>query len=199
VCYRVIDLGTQDSSYKGEPKKTRLIMIAWELPDERMEDGRPFMVSRRFTYSASENSHLRKALESWRGKAFTSEEIAGFDLSKMLKATALLSLSTEENAGKTYQNILTISQPLKGQPRTKDTENEAFCFAMAEGMFNMANFAKLHEKLQEIIKKSPEFQAMSKGQPASAASSASQEEMFEDEIPFNLKLHWSEWHTRSHA
>lgn len=181
ICYRVVDLGTQDTTYKGETKKSRVIVISWELPDERMADGRPFSVARRFTFSAAENSNLRKTLESWRGKKFTTEEIADFDLAKMLTATAMLTLATEENGDKVYQNIMAVAAPMKGTPRTKEPENESFCFAMVESMWNPKLIEKLHEKMQETIKKSPEWKALSKGvKPAPAQTDLD----LDDSIPF---------------
>jgi hypothetical protein len=48
ICYGFVDLGTQDYSYQGEPKKARMCRIMWELHGEdadgnplTLEDGRP--------------------------------------------------------------------------------------------------------------------------------------------------------------
>jgi len=56
VCFRVADLGTQTGIYG--PKQQ--ILISWELPDEQMADGRPFTISRRYTFSSSHQSTLRE-------------------------------------------------------------------------------------------------------------------------------------------
>lgn len=165
---------------KGETKKLRKISISWELPNEKMADGRPFSVQNRYTFSAAENANLRKALESWRGKKFTNEEIAGFDVSKMLGKACVLTLETKESeGGKTFTNILSISPPMKGTVIPTSTENEQYCFAMVPEMFNPKLLEKMHEKLQETIKKSPEWNALSKGQPMNQSQLD-----LDDEIPF---------------
>ncbi len=181
VCYRVIDLGTQSETIKGETKKLRKIVISWELPDERMKDGRPFSVSRRFTFSSSEKSHLRQVLESWRGKKFNSEEIASFDISRMLTATAMLTLATSNDDGKEYQNVMSVAKPMKGTPLQREPENESFCFAMVPEMWNPKLLDKMHEKMAETIKKSPEWQALSKGK---APDTAAVSDDLDDELPF---------------
>src|ERR1700730_8911487 len=84
VCYRVVDLGTQDTSYMGNPKRSHLILLSWELPDAKMQDGRPFTISRRDPYSASSKASLRKDLESWRGKRFEEWEFGSFDIGKLI-------------------------------------------------------------------------------------------------------------------
>jgi hypothetical protein len=52
LCYRIIDLGTQKTTYNGETKTAHKLMISWELPQERMDDGRPFAISKRCTRRA---------------------------------------------------------------------------------------------------------------------------------------------------
>ena len=69
ICYRVIDLGTQESVYNGEKKSARKVLISWELPNEEKADGKPFVISATYTWSMHEKSTLRKTLEAWRGAA----------------------------------------------------------------------------------------------------------------------------------
>lgn len=182
ICYRIIDLGTQDGSWEGKPKKSHQVQVFWELPDEKMNDGRPFIVGRRYTFSAGENSNFRKHLEAWRGKKFTAEELATFEVDKLLKKACVLTIATEDKNGKTRQNVISISPPMKGVKVPTTTHNEAFCFAMQEGMFDPKLLEKMSDNLKETIKKSPEWQAMSKGQ--SPKSSGQSEIEFDDEIPF---------------
>lgn len=83
VCYRVIDLGTQETTFKGEVKHQHKILISWEIPDEKMKDGRPFTIGKRYTWSMSEKANLRNDLESWRGK-FTAADFGpnGFKIGR---------------------------------------------------------------------------------------------------------------------
>ena len=42
ICYRFIDLGTQQSNYMGQPKVRHEILISWEIADAeiKMTDGK---------------------------------------------------------------------------------------------------------------------------------------------------------------
>lgn len=73
----------------AKPLRTRAhkIRIFWEIIGETIEingEQMPRLVSKEFTLSLNEKSKLRQALQSWRGKAFTAEELQGFDLRKVL-------------------------------------------------------------------------------------------------------------------
>ena len=86
-CYRIIDLGTQQDEWQGETKHFRKVMIEWEVPAETIEiDGiqKPLTISRWYTASLGKKANLRRNLEGWRNKAFTDEELAGFDLKNVL-------------------------------------------------------------------------------------------------------------------
>ena len=86
-CYRIVDLGTQKSEYMGQVKYLHKIMLGWEIhgTDDNgkplnIMDGRPFAIFKNYTLSWSEKANLRLDLQSWRGKAFTQEEMRKFDL-----------------------------------------------------------------------------------------------------------------------
>jgi hypothetical protein len=109
-CYRVIDLGTQSIEYMGEQKQQHKVLIYWEILDKdaKMDDGRPFSVSRKYTASLDERSHLYSDLVAWRGKTFTQEELLGFDISKLLGAYCTLQIVHNESNNKTYANVNAI-------------------------------------------------------------------------------------------
>ena len=114
VCVFVEDIGIQKTEYKGETKVQHKIVVVWEIDENeaKMDDGRRFMTSKRYTLSLSDKANLRKDLETWRGKKFTEEELGGFDVEKLVGANCLLNIMHEENAGKTYANIKGV-MPLK--------------------------------------------------------------------------------------
>jgi hypothetical protein len=97
--FGLIDLGTQTSTF-GEAHK---VLIRWELCTELMDDGRPFEISKFYTVSLHEKASLRKDLQAWRGRAFTAEELDGFNLQNILGKCCLLSIvgkaSTKEGQG----------------------------------------------------------------------------------------------------
>jgi hypothetical protein len=83
--YGLFDLGTHyDEKFD---KSRREVVIVWEIAAERIEvdrDGKktnlPRAISKRYTLSLHEKARLRADLESWRGRPFTSEELAGFEM-----------------------------------------------------------------------------------------------------------------------
>lgn len=160
VCYRVVDLGTQDTTYKGQAKKSHLIIISWELPDEKMQDGRPFTVNKRYTYSSSKKSNLRKDLESWRGVPFSDADYGTFDLGKLIGAGCMLNVVHEEKGENVYTNIASIMRLPKGT-KAPPVENETLCFSLAS--FNSREFEKLSDRLRETIAKSPEYRKATGG------------------------------------
>lgn len=115
VCYMMVDLGDQFSkTYNNTQHK---VQIGWELPTEKREDGSPQFIYKRYTASLNSKAALRGDLEAWRGKAFTAEELKGFNLSNIVGAPCLLTIIHRDGTdGKTYANIASISGLPKGMP-----------------------------------------------------------------------------------
>lgn len=114
-CYAVISLGTQHSELFADTFK---VMLCWELPNEALEiDGKltPMTISKEYTLSLGKKANLRRDLESWRGRAFTEEELKGFDVAKVVEKPCLLGVVHKKSAkGSTYAAIATVSSPTKG-------------------------------------------------------------------------------------
>jgi hypothetical protein len=161
VCYRVVDLGTQEGSYMGKPKIAPKIMLSWEI-DERMEDGRRFAVHKRYTASMHEKAALRKDLEAWRGKPFAEADFkaGGFKMEKLLGAGCQVQIVHTDREGRTYANIAAIMKLGKGM---KALEAEIEPFILDLDAFDRTAYDALSEGLKETIAKSPEFQAIAKG------------------------------------
>ena len=113
ICTLVADLGVQGG---GKFKPSRKIAIRWELPGEILEytdkDGNqksgPMTIWNRYTLSLSEKATLRSMLESWRGRAFTEQELKGFDIVNILGKGCLLSVKHDKSGEKTYANIAAV-------------------------------------------------------------------------------------------
>jgi hypothetical protein len=159
VCYRVVDLGTQFSAFYK--KASHKIMISWEL-DEKMKDGRPFSIHKRYTLSSGKNAALRKDLESWRGRAFTEEEFGSFDIGKLIGIGCMIGVSTRIQDGQTYSDVSSIMKLPKGM-ETPKVENEKLYFSLNE--FNQDIYDKLSDGMKAVIAKSPEYQEI-KGGPS---------------------------------
>lgn len=190
VCYRVVDLGTQDTTYMGQAKRQHLILISWELANERMSDGRPFSVSKRYTYSSSPKANLRKDLESWRGRPFEDWEFGEFDIGKLLGAGCMLNVVHEQKGENVYTNIAAIMRLPKGTPAPHPT-NPMLCFSLFDRPFDYQGFGTLSERLQEVIKRAPEYQAAIDGRDPRDEPPVASEDAYgagrpdlDDEIPF---------------
>jgi hypothetical protein len=198
-CYSLIDLGTQRVEFQGDVKLQHKMLIRWELfgEDEAGNplvidvDGKemPMTISKRYTVSLNDKARLRQDLASWRGKDFSDEEAKGFDVSKLVGAYCMINVSQNEANGKTYSNVAAIT-PLPGALKNAKPApvHAPFVFNLDEP--DMAIFATFHEKLQETIRASMEWQKVSRkaGQPAPAAvedhNGGSAFSDMDDDIPF---------------
>ena len=116
VCVDVIDMGVLEVTYGGKTKKQRKIRLAWQI-DEDMDDGKPFLVQKRYTASLHEKATLRKELESWRGKPFTDDELAAFDMERLLGVNCQLNIQHTVKGGETYANVVSIVPLGKNMPK----------------------------------------------------------------------------------
>lgn len=165
-CYSLIDLGTQESTGQFGTKFQHKIRIAWELFGEDEQgnpltvevDGKqmPMTISKSYTVSLHEKAGLRKDLAAWRGRDFSEDEAKAFDVSKLLGAYCMVNATTSETNGKTYTNVAGLT-PLPGALKNSKPAavHENIIFDLDKP--DMKVFATFHEKLQEAIKKSPEW------------------------------------------
>jgi hypothetical protein len=188
-CYRIVDLGTQQSEYMGQVKFLHKIMLAWEIhgQDEAgkailMKDSRPFSIFKNYTLSWSEKANLRLDLQSWRGKPFSPEEMRRFDLKNVLGAWCMLNIIEREGKnGSTYSNvngITPVPQMIKsaGLPQAVNP-NELFVLSEP----NMVMFEKFTDGLKKKIESSPEWQKLMA--PAKKSDTDYVREAL-DEVPF---------------
>lgn len=113
-CYGMVSLGTQPAN-NPQFKPTFKIMYLFEVPEELTEQGKPFTIAKEFSAFLSEKANLRHALEGWRGRAFTKEELDGFDVAKVVGHPCMISVVHKTSAkNKVYSDIISISAPPKG-------------------------------------------------------------------------------------
>jgi len=186
VCYRVIDLGTQRGEYKGTEKFLRKVLISWEIPDELMDDGRPFTIGQRFTWSMHEKATLRHVLESWRGKAFTDDDFDGpnaFDIANVIGKGCMLNVVHATNGEKTYANIKSVAKLPKGMEAPPPTNPRNYVWLSKEE-FAQKNFDDLSDSLKDVIMQSPEFKALSDPERIADESENPAPAELEESIPF---------------
>lgn len=179
VCNLVVDCGLQPGS-QMYPKPQRKLYVRFEIPSERVEYERdgvkhegPLTIGSYYTASMNEKARLRKHLESWRGRAFTDEQAAAFDVSSILGKPCMLNIIEETRGDRTYSNIASIGSLPKGVPAP--TAENALLYYDAES--GVAALNTLPEWLIEKIKGQIE-----PAKPNASESHAGVE--FDDEIPF---------------
>ena len=165
VCIGVIDLGEQYRQFEKQ-KQGRYVnecRFIFEIPSERVqvdgEDKPRWLSTKRLTVSLHERSALYQMLTSWRGRPLSDAELDptgdGFDLSQMLGAGAMLSVSVvEQDDGSRHNKIEAVTGFPKGIEVPK-VESEPLLFDADEPDMDMLE--KMPEWIQDIIRKSTQF------------------------------------------
>lgn len=174
LCYAVVDLGMQERDWQGEASVKRRVRISWELAEEIMADGRPFSASKEYTLSLNEKATLRHDLEGWRGRAFTEDELAGFDLFNVLGKPCLVNVVHQQKRDGTgsYAKVIGVTRIPKGLP-SPEPVNAQLWFSLDEPDAP-EKYAALPEWLQKRI-------VLKAAAPEPARDA---EPDFNDDIPF---------------
>jgi len=193
-CYRVIDLGTQESAYLGKVKEQPKVMLQFEVhgEDEKGQPivtakGEPMSISKNFTLSLGEMATLRKDLQTWRGREFTPDELLGFELKNVLGAWAMISvIKAIGGNGKEYTNIAAIMSVPAAIKKAGMPEGHNDCKLFSIEELDMALFESFSNGLKEKIQKSPEWKARNGAEPSRTQSkpTGSGFDDMDDDIPF---------------
>jgi hypothetical protein len=188
VCYRVIDLGTQDTTYQGERKEQHKVLLSFEITDPECvtEDGKPMAIHQRYTWSMHEKATLRKHLEAWRALPFTDKDFGkgGFNIRKLLGVPCMLSIIHNTTNERTFANIGAIAKLPKGM-KAGELVNEKVYISLEPEEFDREAFAKLADGLKSTIMSTPEYRRLSSngGDPDHDATSDLGRSA-DDQIPF---------------
>jgi hypothetical protein len=109
----------------------------------------------------NEKANLRAFLTSWRGKAFTEEEAKDFDVAKLIGAPCLLNIIHKQgrkDPSKVFDEISSATPIPKGMVCPPQV-NPSFEFGWDKG-FDKAKFDTIPTFLQEKIKQSEEYKAL---------------------------------------
>lgn len=160
ICHQVIDLGTQVVKYERATKKQRKIYLGWVLPEELREDGEPFELGKRYTFSSMENATLRKHLESWRNKRFADSDFGegGFQIRNVLCVPCMLSV-VHSSGERTYANVQSVSSLPKQLPKPEMPVPPVY-FSLHPDEMSHTTFDLLSSRMQDVIAKSPEYQGL---------------------------------------
>jgi hypothetical protein len=134
VCDMVVDLGVQPSP-GGQFAPKRTVVLRFQIPEIRVEitkEGEtkslPAVISRTVGLSLNEKSTLYALLTSWRGKAFTPEELKKFDLGKIAGKPAFINVTHSVKGDRTYANLTSI-MPLPKAIPAPVMEGEALVYS----------------------------------------------------------------------
>lgn len=150
ICIGVYDLGTQNTNFG--PK--RQLSILWELDCDK-DDGKRYVVSRKYGLSLHQKSEFRKLLESWSGRKVTpQEEESGFDAATLLGKPCAVQIIHNESNGSTYANVGSVTKLMKGMTALKP-QNPMASFSFDDNGKNIP--AGVPEWVQKQIKQSAEW------------------------------------------
>lgn len=181
-CIRVIELGTQKKEYQGQTSWKRQTLVVWELPDNLMTDGehagKPFTISQFYTASLGEKANLRRDLEGWRGKAFTQEELNGFDQRKIIGQPCMLNLIDREGKVR-IGGVSSIPRGLQVPPQV----NKSLFYDIDE--HDATVWEELSDGIKKLIQQSKEWQERDAPlQPLNMRATVKSELNMDDPIPF---------------
>jgi hypothetical protein len=156
---RIVDLGTQMTSFQGQTKFQPKVMIAWEtshLIESGEHKGKPSMISSRYTASMHEKAQLRQMIESWKGMKMSEDAARKFKLADILGKTCMINIIHSVRDGKTYANVQSV---MKLPPGMKAPDPVASSYLFDLDQPDQAIFDTLSPRVQELIKSSPEYEA----------------------------------------
>jgi len=183
--YSIIDLGHQAVEWSGETKIMHKVVFTWELHGDddaglplKTDDGKPLIVSKRYTVSLGDQARLRQDLEAWGNKKMTAEDRKNFDLEALLGRFCMVNITHSED-GK-YANISGISPvPTALRAHTPEGTNPINIFWLAK--FDQAKYDALPKYYKEKITESSEW----RGQKARDAEAlVASDNTLVDDIPF---------------
>ena len=200
VCYQVIELGTQQDNFEGKITNRFKIWLGWEIADEVMEDGRPFMIGKEYTLSSDSRSILRQHLESWRGKPFEDAELGpegSFEIQHIIGVGCMLGVEHyTKQSGDQGARVKTLMRMPKGSDAPR-LNNEAQYLSLDRGEFERELFDSLGEWMRTRIAGSPEYGLIMAAESRNGAPQESEVEKItkparptpgvaitEDEVPF---------------
>jgi hypothetical protein len=113
VCVDVVDLPDQETAFGVKD----MIQITWQTEDIEGQDkdgnltgkSQRYLVFRRYNASLNKKSSLYKDLVAWRGRKFTLEELAGFDVEKLIGANCQIQVAhNAKDGGGFYANVQAV-------------------------------------------------------------------------------------------
>jgi len=120
VCVDVVDLGMVENKKFGNTSHQCRIVFQTNEP---MENGKPFLISQKYTLSTDPKANLTKHLQTWRGRPFTPDEAKKFDVESIIGVNAQIQVQHNASAtGDVFANITAILPVPKGTAKMTATD-----------------------------------------------------------------------------
>jgi len=167
TCYAMYDLGTKFNEFSGRDRRECAIM--WELDGititRKDKDGKdeesPRSITGWYTLSLHEKAKLRQHLEAWRGRAFTGEELQGFEMYNLLgKPCQIQVLHKKKQNGGVKAEISAIMPLPKGMPAPELVNELKFFSFDKEDAERSMDIEDVTEGMKRLIKKSQEWESI---------------------------------------
>lgn len=114
VCCDVVNLGMVDGTFG----RKHMVSLVFQIEERMPGTDKPFIVMKRYTLSMHKKANLRRDIESWFGKKFSTDEQAeAFDVEKVIGQNAQVNVSQRTTDTGTFSNIEAIVPSAKGVNR----------------------------------------------------------------------------------
>jgi hypothetical protein len=194
ICSQIIHVGVQHYDNSKYPDKDQ-VYFKFEIPEVRVkwekagvEQEGPATIGATFGLSIGEKSKLRPFLEGWRGKPFSQEEAADFDVTRFLGKACQLNVVHEQGRdGKTRANIAGAfglikeqKEKLAANPKLAEVEQPGGPIWYSPEDHNQA----VYDKLPEWLRKKIDGRVKPKTEAEMSQLTGVTTGDFDDDIPF---------------
>ena len=144
----------------------------------------PRTINREYKMSLHEKAMLYKDLCAWRGRAFTPEELQGFNVANVLGAPCQIQVIHETKNERTYARIGAIMAMAKGMPKPDKDAYPTHIFDF-DDKDTWETFWRLPEWIQSKIREAQNFDTAADGALADYVNSADFADVDDEEgLPF---------------
>lgn len=154
--FQMIDLGMQDFIHQGQTSRNHKIYLSFELPEELMENGQPFIVGKEVILSLA--SGKRDSMLLQMATALINKQLTGADLAELKTdlfklngkyAIANIVHRTAALTGNVRAEIVSLTPLMKGMNKPVPV-NEEFTFSL-EQTVSQAHLDKIPAFLRRKI------------------------------------------------
>lgn len=159
--YKIIYIGTVDTEYQGQKKKSFKVSLTWELNNKTKvwkegEVAKPISVSQVYTYSLGDQSALKPIVEGIVG-GLTPSQAIDFDLDDLLGKQSLLQINHGVSENGKPKQLLTTSQFPEGLTPPKGFNQNVL---LSYEKWDDEVFNGLPQWMKDEMMTTPEFKKM---------------------------------------